>query len=209
MKKMLIGKKLYDVVDIETYTNNTKLYDDKFTAIECGNTVLPIKGKNDLGPGIIYNEGSMVHKLDLPDDSNKHNYDSSNIIDYSKAETMQDLICKENLVRDIEKDILINKDNILSLKIGKDDTPQMVGMKQSINAKEVDPKQYERRIPQYQNDMRLLKGKDITMSKAISLANAFDIEIEMIYRDKKGCVNPMNKEIRVILTTEDSAEGDE
>ena len=51
-----------------------------------------------------------------------------------------------SLFKEIEVISIVNKDNILSLKIGKDDTPQMIGMKQAINAKEVDPKQYERRI---------------------------------------------------------------
>ena len=51
--------------------------------------------------------------------------------------------------------------------------------------------------------MRLLKGKSITLAKMKSIYDKFDIEAELILRDKEGCANPMNKEIKMNLTRRD------
>ena len=91
-------------------------------------------------------------------------------------------------------------DNIFYLKIGDDDTPEMKALKNAINAKQVDKKQYEDRFDQFQNDMRLLKGNSITLGKLISICGAFDISAELTLRDKPDIPNPMNTEIVVDLT---------
>ena len=132
-----------------------------------------------------------------PDD---HSYDSDIIIDYSDCKTVRDVIQKDNLVRDIENELLANKDNIFSLNIGPDDTPEMKAVKEAINLKKVDKKQYESRFDQFQNDIRLLKGKSITLGKMISICNNFDISAEITLRDREGCANPMNSEIKINLT---------
>ena len=103
-------------------------------------------------------------------------------------------------MRDIENEILTNKDNIFNLNIGPDDTPEMKAVKEAINLKQVDIKQYENRFDQFQNDIRLLKGKSITLGKLISTCNNFDISAEITLRDREGCANPMNSEIKINLT---------
>ena len=76
----------------------------------------------------------------------------------------------------------------------------MRALKQAINSKQVDKKQYEDRFEQYQNDMRLLKGSSITLGKLVSICTAFDIGVDLTLRDKEDCPNPMNTEIVVDLT---------
>lgn len=199
MKKALINNRLYDVVDMQEYSKNQDIYNPRFTAIEGHGKVLPIKSKNDSGVGIYYQNDAAVCTVIKPEPDD-HNYDDSIIIDYSDCKTVKDVIQKDNLVRDIENEILTNKDNIFSLNIGPDDTPEMKAIKEAINLKQVDIKQYENRFDQFQNDIRLLKGNSITLGKLISTCNNFDISAEITLRDREGCANPMNSEIRINLT---------
>ena len=181
MKKSLIHGTLYTVTSMDEYTNNKDLYNPKRTAIEKAGVVLPVKSRIDEGPGVYYENGSMVANVVKPDPEDKQ---------YSA----------ENLVRNIENDILTTKDNILNLQIGNNDTPEMAALKKAINTKEVDIKQYEDRFEQFQNDFRGLKGSKITLGKLVSACQALDIEAQLILRDKEGCVNPMNTEVSVYLT---------
>jgi hypothetical protein len=77
----------------------------------------------------------------------------------------------------------------------------MKALKNAINLKQVDRKRYEDRFDQYQNDMRLLRGSTITLSKLVSICAAFDISADLTLRDKAYDIpNPMNTEITVDLT---------
>jgi hypothetical protein len=130
-------------------------------------------------------------------------YNSDKIIDYSNIKNIDEIIEKDKLVRDIESDILTTKENIFQLNIGNDDSPEMVAMKQAINTKQVDIKQYESQFDQFQNDIRLFKkSKTITLGKLVSTCNVFDIDATLILKDKNGgdVPNPMNTEISISLT---------
>ena len=202
MKKIGIGNKLYDVTTMNEYNEMKDAFNPKFTAIETSNGVtLPIKGKTDEGPGIYFQGNGMVALVEKPDQEHKKLYDSDKIIDYSNPKNIDDVINNDKLVRDIENDILTTKENIFQLNIGNDDSPEMVAVKQAINTKQVDIKQYESRFDQFQNDLRLLKGKSITLGKLISTCNNFDIDATLILKDKQGDIaNPMNTEITISLT---------
>lgn len=199
MKKALIDNRLYDVVDMDEYTKNRDLYNPRFTAIQGHGKVLPIKSKNDSGVGIYYENNGVMCNVEKPNPEDS-SYDESIIIDYSDCKTVGDIIKTDNLVRNIENEILTTKDNIFSLNVGPDDTPEMKAIKEAINLKQVDIKQYESRFDQFQNDIRLLKGKSITLGKLISTCNSFDISAELTLRDREGCANPMNSEIKINLT---------
>jgi hypothetical protein len=199
MKKMQIGNRLYSVVKMEEYTNNPELYNPKLTAIERDDVILPIRNKsNDVGPGIYYQTGAMVAYVEKPDDPEM--YSPSRMINYDKAESIDDIMKNNQLIRDIQNDIITTSENILYLKIGDEDTPEMKALKTAINAKQVDKAQYEHRFPQFQNDMRLLKGPSITLAKLVSISSAFDIGVELTLRDKQDCPNPMHQEINIDLT---------
>lgn len=200
MKKAKIGTKLYTVIDKEEYQLNSELYNARFTAIETHNSVYPLKGKTDTGVGIYFTPGDMACKVVKPDEQHTEIYSDKNIIDFNNAKDISDIIKKDNLVRDIENDILTTKDNIFQLNIGNNDMPVMVALKQAINSKQVDIKQYEDRFDQFQNDIRLLKGSNITLGKLVSTCDNFDISAELILKDKEGCANPMNIEIKTDLT---------
>lgn len=201
MKKIEIDGRLYNnVVDIDEYTDHTDLYNPKFTAIERPECVLPIKNRTtDVGPGIYYQAGAMVALVEKP--NNMAEYNSDRIINFNNSKSISEVFEKQKIIRDIQDEIMTTSDNILCLKIGNDDTPEMKALKNAINSKRIDTKQYENRFDQFQNDMRLLKGKSITLGKLISISNALDISVDLTLRDKDEDVpNPMNQTIMIDLT---------
>ena len=200
MKKIQLEDKLYDVATMEEYTENPDLYRAKFTAIETKHgVVMPMRSRMmDNGPGFYYQPGAMVCNVIKPD--NEADYSPDKIIDYTNPKDIGEVLKKNALIRDIQSEIMATSDNVFCLKIGDEDTPEMKALKTAINTKQVDKKQYEDRFEQYQNDMRLLKGSTITLSKLISICGAFDISATLILSDKPDVPNPMNTEITVDLT---------
>ena len=202
MKKIEINGKLYNnVVDINEYTDHSDLYNSKFTAIERpGECVLPIKNRTtDTGPGIYYQSGAMVAMVEKPD--NMAEYNPDRIINFDDVKSIGEVFEKQQIIRDIQDEIMTTSDNVLQLKIGEKDTPEMRALKTAINLKRIDTKQYEDRFDQFQNDMRLLKGNSITLGKLISISNAFDISADLTLRDRDdNTPNPMNQNIVIDLT---------
>jgi hypothetical protein len=205
MKKIEINKRLYNVLDSETYIENKDIYNPRFTALEvCGGQyVFPVNSRiTDKTPGVYIHENGMVNTIIKPNENDIGKYSAEKIIDYSNIKDINDIYRNNKLVRDIQNDIITNGDNILQLNIGDNDTPEMKVLKEAINAKGIDKKQYEDRFDQYQNDMRLLKGRSITLSKLISICSAFDISAQLTLRDKDDVPNPIGKELTVDLTSE-------
>lgn len=202
MKKMPMNGKLYNVITMDEYAENPDLYNAKFTAIETASgDILPIVTQPDDSVGIYYKKDSMALHVKKPNAEEAPNYNKDKMIDYSNLKDIREIINKDNLVRDIENDILTTKDNIFELNIRDDDSPEMVAVKKAINLKQVDVKQYEPRFTHFQNDIRILKdNKSITLGKLITACNNFDIAAELILKDKEGCANPMNTEIKIDLT---------
>ena len=201
MKKIEISGKLYNnVVSMNEYTDHTALYNPKFTAIERPECVLPIKNRTtDTGPGIYYQPGAMVAMVEKPSDLAEYN--SNRIINFDDSKSIGEIFEKQQIIRDIQDEIMTTSDNILQLKIGEKDTPEMRALKTAINLKRIDIKQYEDRFDQYQNDMRLVKGHSITLGKLVSISNALDISVDITLRDRDdNTPNPMNQTLVIDLT---------
>jgi len=200
MKKVNIEDKMYSVCTMEQYTENPDLYTPKFTAIQVGDRVLPIRNRStESGPGIYYQPGAMVAIVNKPD--NEAEYSADKIIDFDNAKCIDEIFQKRQLIRDIQDEIMTTSENVLQLKIGEKDTPEMKALKNALNLKRIDPKQYEDRFDQFQNDMRLIKGNSITLGKLISISNAFDLSVDLTIRDKDENVpNPMHQEFNIDLT---------
>ena len=202
MKKIEIDGRLYNnVIDINEYTDHSDLYNPKFTAIERpGECVLPIKNRTtDTGPGIYYQPGAMVSFVEKP--YNMEEYSPDRIINFNNSKSIGEVFEKQQIIRDIQDEIMTTSDNVLCLKIGEKDTPEMRALKTAINLKRIDTKQYEDRFDQFQNDMRLLKGNSITLGKLISISNAFDISADLTLRDRDdNTPNPINQTIVIDLT---------
>lgn len=200
MKKIELGRKLYNVCDIDEYTENQEVYNPKSTALIVGDKVLPVRSSIESSPGVYFQKNAMVANIIKPKDSDSQ-YDIDNMIDLSKPKDIGEVIEKNKLIRDIQSDLMVSgKDNIFCLSISQQDTPEMKALKQAINLKRVDKRSYESRFSQFQNDMRLLKGTSITLSKLIGICDGFDISCILTLKDKDGAANPMLEEISLDLT---------
>ena len=203
---MEINRKLYSVVSPQEYADHQNLYNPKNTAIEIPGTdvVLPIRNPNtDTEPGVYYtsNPANMMLDVVKPSEEEQAEYSADKIIDFTNVKDVGEVIQRNELLRNIQEDLMVSgKENILCLTTGPNDTPEMKALKGAINAKQIDKKLYEDRFAQFQNNMRLLKGSSITLSKMIEICNGFDIACELTLRDKDGAVNPMNTEISLDLT---------
>mgnify|MGYP004453897035 CR=1 FL=1 len=200
MKKAELANKLYNVCSMDEFTDNPDMYTPKFTAIEREDVILPIKNRTtDTGIGIYYQQGAMASIVVKPDNDKEYSVDK--IIDFSNPKSIGEVFEKQQIIRDIQDEIMTTSDNIMYLKIGDKDTPEMKSLKTAINLKRIDPKQYEDRFDQFQNDMRLLKGESITLGKLVSICNAFDISADLTLRDRdSNTPNPMNETINIDLT---------
>ena len=200
MKKAELANKLYNVCSMDEFTDNPDMYTPKFTAIERDEVILPIKNRTtDTGVGIYYQQGAMASIVVKPDNNKEYSVDK--IIDFSNPKSIGEVFEKQQIIRDIQDEIMTTSDNIMYLKIGDKDTPEMRSLKTAINLKRIDPKQYEDRFDQFQNDMRLLKGESITLGKLVSICNAFDISADLTLRDRdSNTPNPMNETINIDLT---------
>lgn len=201
-KKANIDSRIIDVIDREEYIKNMSQYSNNVTGIEKNGIVYPLRGKNDTRPGV-YNCGPMTQYIHPAEEESK-NYSSSNIINFYDVNSVEDIMRKQDEFRGSEKSVLTTVDNICVPYIGPDDYPATRGFKESIISKNMDIEKYEHRFDNpsaFNNDKRLLNKENITLGKIVSMSNKFDLEIEMIFRDKGPDVaNPMGREISVILT---------
>lgn len=199
MKKMRIGDKIYDVTTLPDYIKNKDAYTPQYTAIldEDTRLVLPIKNRYEKGPGITI---SGVSYIEEPKDRDE--YDMSKIIDFDNAQSIHDIMEKQNAVRSLERDILTSPDNIFSPKIFDDDSPEMKALKSAVLDKNIDLDKYEPRFgSNYNNDKRLFNKNNISLSMMKRVCDALDIEATLILSDKAPDVpNPIGRTIQVKLT---------
>lgn len=199
MKKIEINGKIYDVVDPKEYEERIDLYNPKFTALQYGDTVMPIRSKNDNGPGY-YPVNDMIFRVVDPQPEEAEIYSVNRVIDYSNPSSLADIIKNNQLIRDIRAEMITTPDDIFYLPIGENNTPEMKALKTAINNKQCCKNNYEDRFDQFQNDMRLLRGDSITLAKLIAICTAFDINAELILSDKPDSPNPMGNDISINLT---------
>lgn len=188
------------MIRMSEYTDYPQANNPKSTAIEIGDVVLPLKTSSiDSGPGVYYKDDDRPY-CEVQKPKNPEEYSADKIIDYKDVNTVGELIEKHRLIRDIQKDLMATKENILHLPIPADNQPEMKALKTAINAKQVDKRAYETKFTQFQNNMRLLKGPSITLAKMIEICDGFDIACKLTLSDKPDVPNPMGTEITVDLT---------
>lgn len=206
LTKAKIDDHIYDIVNFDDYMSNKEKYKSNYTAVIEKDTIYPIRGKNDTRPGLY--PDTVICKFINPDETEKEMYDIKNVIDFSNVGNIKEIIEKQNKLKSAENSILTTVDNVFIPKIDENDSPEMVGLKEAIIAKEIDLDKYEQRFgANYNNDKRLLAKNTITMSKLKTMLNALDIKATLILEDKSAEVpNPIGKQIVVDLTSSEVEE---
>ena len=207
LKKQAINGKLYNVVEHEEFMKNREIYEDPNTAVEVNindiKYILPLRNNkisNDI-PGV-YNDGCLDFFI-LPDENQLKEYSSSNTIDFGNCSSMAEVMEKQKMLRDEEKEILTNPDNIFIPPISGKESPAMAGLKQAVIAKRIDIDKYQDRFGKenFPNDKRKFKDNDITMFMLNRMNKALDIKATIILEDRHPDVpNPIGKKIIMDLT---------
>lgn len=204
MKKVKIGNKMLDVVDYDEYIQNKSMYNNSSTAIEFMDSeyVYPIRTQTDTRPGM-YSRGA-INEFVQPEPYQTE-YNRSNVIDMSNTQSITELIDKQDKLRDLEREILTNPDNITVPDISELDSPAMRGLKESIRSKNMDIDKYQDRFGEaFANTKRNLKAHDITLFMLNRFTKGLDIKCTLIFEDRNDNVaNPMGKKIEIDLSEYD------
>lgn len=200
MRKAKIDNKMCDVTTLENYVNNKEVFDSQYTAIEVDDMLLPIIGRLDSRVGICVE--SFVSFYNPPPEEVKDEYSVENVIDFNKAKTMNDLIKKQNYVKSLENEIIVNSENIFEPRIDDNDVPEMKALKEAVIAKQVDINAYAPRFKgNFANDKRLFNDSKITLIKLKKITEALDMKCTLTIEDRDPDVpNPIGRVITVDIT---------
>lgn len=198
MKKARIENMIYDVVDYSRCAQNNE-YGSRL-ATEFQGMVYPLRGVSDSRPGL-YTTEEMNYIIPAKTEEEKQMYGCHNIIDFSNATSIKDIMDNTNTLKQMEKELLTSTDNIYTPKIGENDDPIMRGFKEAILEKKIELQKYEPRFNgNYCNDRRLLDKDRITLKKLVPLMDIFDIKATIVFEDKNQDVpNPIGKKITISL----------
>lgn len=212
MKRAKLNGKMYDVMSLEEYLGNISAYNPSFTAIETEEMIYPVNNQfttNSVGINI----GNTISYVVKPEDDKKQEYSSNSetVIDFSNTNNMKELIIKQAAIKNLEREILTSPDNLFKPKIHEDDAPEMVGMKQAIDLKDMDLDKYEPRFgSNYNNDKRLFdeKKKTLSLNMIKRLCKNLDIKATLLLEDANPNVpNPMREVVSVDLTGGNDIDG--
>jgi hypothetical protein len=208
IKKITLGRKMMEVIDEEEYRRRSRfdnlLFDD--SCIEMNGMVYPVQKKFDPTVPGVYDVGPCLKYVKPTENADQ--YRSENITDFGKPQNFKDLIDQQDHLRKGREAILTTKENkVFNPKIAEDDTPELSITKEAIILKDIDIESYRTEFGlDYPNILRLFKdpkNKNITINRMKTVCNAMDIEMTVTLKDKKNAINPMGKELSVILTRED------
>ena len=212
IRKFLLNGNMNNLVSYDKYMSSPQVYSyngTNGTLIETYGFALPILSQTgyDIGEiGILPNPNSYISRVNLPSTNSeckKYTIEGNEgLVDFTDSSNYHEVIEKQKMVRDLENEILTNSDNITVLKIGDNDTPAMIGLKEAINSKECDINSYESRFEgNFNNDKRILSEDSITLQKLVKFGDAMDMKISITIEDKSESVpNPIGKAINIELT---------
>lgn len=212
-KKSKVDDRLMDVVSIDEYLEHPELYANNGTGVEMskdGQTyVLPHRsGQYSEDRAGVYDCGPIV-KFVYPCEKDIEKY-TNPIIDLANVKSIGELIEKEGLIRDIERELLTSPDSIFTPVINDTDSPVMRGLKEAVIAKNIDLDKYSDRFgDNYPNDKRQFKRDSITLFMFERMCDCLDMKARIIIEDKNPDVpNPIGKSISIDITGCDEDQND-
>jgi hypothetical protein len=209
MKKIIIGKKIMEVISQDEYLRRRELPEPLFedTCVENDGMVYPILKRCDGNPGLT--DFGDILKYTKPV-VNKENYRSDKIIDFSDCKDLGSFMEQQDKLKASEAAILTTKNKITNYPIAEDDTPELAGSKEVINSKNIDIESYKPRFGSDGNNiLKIFKNpqiKTISFNRVKTVCRGMDVEAYLIFKDKPGAINPMGKEVLVKLTSTEEEE---
>ena len=209
--KAKIYDTIYDVISYDEYMRNPEFYQENAVAIRGDDGYLyPIRtNPNDTRPGFI-DLGPMVC-FNPPGPGDGRYYSDRNIIDFSHAGCLREIIEAQNALASAERTILTTVDNLFVPPVNPNDYPEMLLLKEAITKKHIDLSKYEPRFgPNFNNDKRLVRKTSITFDKLKRFCRALDIKASLIMEDAGPDVpNPIGEKLEICITNDTDFESDE
>lgn len=206
-REIMINGRLYEVTNLEDYSKNPDAYLSGYTAIDIGQKrIYPVVPTTSPNPGIMFRSTSPFSYIREPDPEDTQ-YDRENIIDFTDVKSYKEFIEKQNMVRDLERDILTTPDNVYVPPEDSNDTPAMKALKEAVTDKHIDLDKYEPRFgSNYNNDKRIFNKPNISLPMLVRMCNALDIKAtltleDQVMEDGSETPNPIGKVITVELTS--------
>lgn len=198
-KKATINGRVTTVLKPQEVLSNTA-FQNKFTSVEVDGYALPVKTSYDpTTPGFYIMDKGRLGKIIKPSKEDSKEYSIEKAVDFSNITSMKELIAKQEEVKKMEADTLINSDNLFKPIPKENDSPEMKAIKEAICLKNIDLDAYADRFgDNYNNDKRLLKGSSLTSSKMKSICSNLDMKVTLTITDSNPNVpNPIGKSISV------------
>ena len=205
IKHAVIKNKLYEVYDAsENYV--PEIMDNNYSAILMPDGIVyPKVAKSSHAVGYYQQGPFLIFNKPKGEDKKNYSYNDIKHLDFSDAKSIKEVLDNKKKFEKLESSVLESPDKIFRPIIKQDDLPEMVGLKQAVTLKHIDKDKYAHRFgDNYNNDMRLFDKHTISMPKLKSMAENFDMDVYMVFKDKdKNVPNPMKKTIKVKLTNID------
>lgn len=211
--KAITEKNMYSIMEPADVMRSPEIID----MISCGylydGYVYPYRSANSSEPGIrlpLSSEAPALLINEIPEED-KEKYRVKEVIDYSKADDIKQLLDMASRIRDLSDEFkceIEDDDEILRLPMYDADSPVLSGLKEIINAKNC-PRDAYLKAPSRDgkiltssdrnNMLRLLtspNNTDITLKKVIEYAERFDIGVTINFSDSDPAVpNPAGREV--------------
>lgn len=200
--KAKIHDTIYDVISIEEYQRAPEYYQENSVAIRGGDGLLyPVRvNPTDIRPGFV--DLGPMYFFTPPSMNESRFYSDRNIIDFSKASCIKEIIEAQAKLASAEKSILTTVDNVFIPPVNANDNPEMLLLKEAITKKHIDLSKYEPRFgPNFNNDKRLVKKTSITFDKLKRFCQALDIKATLTMEDTNPDVpNPIGEKLEICIT---------
>lgn len=202
--KAKIYDTIFDVISYQEYLRSPQFYQENSVAIRGGDGYLyPVRvNPNDTRPGFT-DVGPMVF-FNPPGASDTRHYSDRNIIDFSQAGCLREVIEAQTALASAERTILTTVDNLFVPPVNPNDYPEMLILKEAITKKHIDLSKYEPRFgPNFNNDKRLVRKTSITFDKLKRFCKALDIKATLTMEDASPDVpNPIGEKLEICITTD-------
>lgn len=165
-----------------------------------------VKDKNEIvEPGIYILNKKVYIKRPITEEEKKL-YDKQNIIKLTPESIFKDLDRSECL--EFTNIVSFGEDDIFTPAITENDDIALAGMKFAIGKKQINFNNYGHKFTDQatKNNGRraLTHGTTLKMEMLSRYANVFDLGVGLVFYDKRGCTNPMDKEYKKAYVIFDS-----
>ena len=169
--KGVVNGSIYDIVSYDEYSASSNIEANANNiAIKTNHNgndiVLPFKGNYNgktTIPGV-YNLGPADIFI-FPDDNHVENYRARKVVEINNRNSISEILEKKETLARLAEPWITSPDNITKFKVMDDDNPEMVCLKEALNAKNIDFDKYAPRFgANFPNDKRQLKSKSATLN---------------------------------------------